>query len=240
MLASFDAPIQVLMVEDDERLAQLTERYLSKRGVMTTRVDDGEQAIAAASKHHYDVVLLDLMLPGVDGLTVCEAIRERGDVPIIMVSARTSDDDRVLGLDRGADDYVAKPFNPRELLARIHALVRRERGQVGPARRRLAVGQLSLDPRRMQAELGGAALSLTAYEFRLLYALAEHSGRPLSRERLLDRVHLGKAEEAFARSIDVHVSRLRRKLGVPGMLQTVRGRGYMLLNDAAEAEAWSE
>ncbi|NVB38662.1 response regulator transcription factor [Pseudenhygromyxa sp. WMMC2535] len=230
-----DAPIQVLMVEDDERLAQLTERYLAKHNLVITRVADGERAIAAASEHRYDVVLLDLMLPGCDGLTVCEALREHDDVPIIMISARGSDDERVAGIERGADDYLAKPFNPRELLARVNAIVRRERGQLGPTQRILEVGELVLEPKQMRAHLAGAALDLTAYEFRLLYALAEHPGRPLSRERLLDRVHRGKAEEAFERSIDVHVSRLRRKLGAAWMLRTVRGQGYMLLDDASQA-----
>jgi DNA-binding response OmpR family regulator len=223
-----DAAIQVLMVEDDERLGSLTERYLAKHQLLVTRVGDGEAALTAASAHRYDVVLLDLMLPGRDGLDVCRTLRERSDVPIIMVTARGSDDERVDGLELGADDYLAKPFNPRELLARIHALVRRQRGQVGPSVRNLRVGELELDAGRMQASLAGAPLDLTSHEFRLLYALAEQAGRPLSRERLLDRLHKGGAEEAFERSIDVHVSRLRRKLGDPRMLRTVRGEGYLL------------
>lgn len=226
--------IQVLMVEDDERLGQLTERYLSKHQLLITRVLEGEAAIAAATAHRYDVVVLDWMLPGRDGLEVCRVLRERCDVPIIMVSARGSDDDRVHGIDRGADDYLAKPFNPRELLARIHALVRRQRGQVGPSVRALRVGPLELDARSMSASLAGAPLDLTSHEFRLLYVLAEHAGRPLTRERLLDRVHTRGAEEAFERSIDVHVSRLRRKLGDPRMLRTVRGEGYMLTTPGEE------
>ena len=231
MPGSSQATIQVLMVEDDDRLAQLTERYLSKHELLVTRVGDGVAAIAEASRHRYDVVLLDLMLPGRDGFEVCAAVRERSDVPIIMVTARGSDDERVAGLELGADDYLAKPFNPRELLARIHALVRRERGQIGPPVRTLEVGALQLDAGRMQASLAGVALELTSHEFHLLYALAEHAGRPLSRERLLDRLHAGGAEEAFERSIDVHVSRLRRKLGSSGLLRTIRGQGYMLTSD---------
>ncbi|MFV8755654.1 response regulator transcription factor [Nannocystaceae bacterium ST9] len=223
-----ETAIQVLMVEDDERLGQLTERYLSKHQLLVTRVGEGEAALTAAGAHRYDVVLLDLMLPGRDGLEICRALRERSDVPIIMVTARGSDDERVQGLELGADDYLAKPFNPRELLARIHALVRRQRGQVGPSVRNLRVGPLELDGGRLQAHLHGEPLELTSHEFRLLYTLAEQAGRPLSRERLLDRLHKGGAEEAFERSIDVHVSRLRRKLGDPRMLRTVRGEGYML------------
>jgi DNA-binding response OmpR family regulator len=225
------AAIQVLMVEDDERLALLTERYLTKHALLVTRVGDGLAAIAEASRHRYDVVLLDLMLPGRDGLEVCAAMRERSDVPIIMVTARGSDDERVAGLELGADDYLAKPFNPRELLARIHALVRRERGQVGPQVRALTVGPLLLDAGHLRASLAGVALELTSHEFNLLYALAEHAGRPVSRERLLDRLHSGGAEEAFERSIDVHVSRLRRKLGSSRLLRTVRGQGYMLTSN---------
>jgi DNA-binding response OmpR family regulator len=231
MLASSHAAIQVLMVEDDERLAALTERYLSKHELLVTRVADGNAGIDAASAHSYDVILLDLMLPGRDGFEVCRALRERSDVPIIMVTARGGDDERVTGLELGADDYLAKPFNPRELLARIRAIVRRERGQVGPALRVLEVGPLRLDPGAMQASVAGVGLELTSHEFRLLHALAEHAGRPVSRERLLDRVHPGGAEEAFERSIDVHISRLRRKLGATRMLRTVRNAGYMLTTD---------
>ncbi len=222
--------IQVLMIEDDERLAALTERYLSKHGLLVTRVGDGERGLAAALAHRFDAILLDLMLPGRDGLAICQALRERSDVPIVMVTARGSDDERIAGLDLGADDYLAKPFNPRELLARIHAQVRRARGRVGPSVRTLVVGELELDAGRMLATLAGRPLELTSHEFRLLYVLAEHAGRPISRERLLDRMHKGGAEEAFERSIDVHVSRLRRKLGEPAAarLRTIRGEGYML------------
>lgn len=229
-MASDDPAIQVLMIEDDDRLAALTERYLTKHGLIVTRVADGERALVAALAHRYDAVLLDLMLPGRDGLAICRALREASDVPILMVTARGGADDRVAGLDLGADDYVAKPFDPRELLARVHAQVRRARGRAGPNLRTLVVGELELDARRMVACLAGAPLELTSHEFRVLYVLAEHAGRPVSRERLLDRVHKGGAEEAFERSIDVHVSRLRRKLGdgAARLLRTVRGEGYML------------
>ncbi|MEZ4384633.1 MAG: response regulator transcription factor [Nannocystaceae bacterium] len=223
--------IQTLMVEDDDRLALLTERYLTSHGVLVTRVGDGLAAIAEASRHRYDVVLLDLMLPGAGGIEVCGAIRERSDVPIIMVTARGSTDERVAGLDRGADDYLVKPFEPRELLARIQALVRRERGRSGPPVRALVVGDLRLDAGRLEGSLAGRALDLTSQEFQLLYALAAQPGRPLSRQRLLDRLHAGGAEEAFERSIDVHVSRIRRKFGAHALLRTVRGQGYMLTTE---------
>lgn len=227
------ATVQVLMVEDDNRLALLTERYLTRHGLLVTHVADGHAALREAGRHRYDVLLLDLMLPGADGLEVCAAIRECSDVPIIMVTARGSIDERVQGLESGADDYLAKPFNPRELLARIHAVIRRARGRVGPPVRTREVGPLHLDAGRLRATLDGEVLDLTSQEFYLLYALAEHAGRPLSREQLLDRLHPGGAEEAFERSIDVHVSRLRRKFGGPSLLRTVRGQGYMLTTDPA-------
>ncbi len=237
---SDDAPIQALLIEDDDRLAGLTERYLGNHGVLVTRCADAPEGLAEALRHRFDVVLLDLMLPGGDGLELCASLRQRSDVPIIMVTARGSDDERISGLELGADDYLGKPFNPRELLARIRALVRRERGQLGPAARILKVGPLELDGTRLQARIDERDLELTQHEFALLYMLAEHLGKPVSRERLLDRVHKGGAEEAFERSIDVHVSRLRRKLGEdpqrPKRLLTVRGEGYMLVQDGESSE----
>ncbi len=223
--------IQALLVEDDERLARLTADYLAGHGVVVTAVPDGAKGLAEALRHRYDVVLLDLMLPGLDGLSVCRELRARSDVPVIVLTARGEEADRVMGLELGADDYLAKPFSPRELLARIHALIRRVRGKAGPATRTIVVGGLSVDPGAMKATLDGRELALTAYEFTLLRVLAERAGRVLSREQLLDLAK-GSAEESFDRSIDVHVSRLRQKLGDdpkrPRLLKTVRGAGYVL------------
>jgi DNA-binding response OmpR family regulator len=172
------------------------------------------------------------MLPGLDGLGVCRELRGRSDVPIIVLTARGEEADRVMGLELGADDYLAKPFSPRELLARIRAQVRRARGQAGPAARPVRVGGLHLDPGGLRATLDGRELPLTAYEFTLLRVLAERAGQVLSRERLLELAQ-GSAEEAFDRSIDVHISRLRAKLGDdprrPRWLKTVRGAGYQLV-----------
>jgi DNA-binding response OmpR family regulator len=152
-------------------------------------------------------------------------------VPIVVLTARGEEADRVMGLELGADDYVAKPFSPRELLARIRAVVRRARGQAGPARTAVSVGGLSLDPGARRATLSGDEVALTGYEFSLLYALASRAGRVLSREQLIELAG-GSPEEAFDRSVDVHVSRLRHKLGddpkSPRLLKTVRGAGYML------------
>ncbi|HSK05591.1 MAG TPA: response regulator transcription factor, partial [Kofleriaceae bacterium] len=175
--------------------------------------------------------LLDLMLPGTDGLEVCRQLRARCDVPIIMVTARTEEADRVLGLEGGADDYVSKPFQSRELLARIRAQARRARGESGPRPERIEVGALVIDAGTMEVTVGGRLVPLTTSEFTLLHALAQRAGRVLGREQLLQLVH-GTSEEAFDRSIDVVVSRLRQKIEddprTPRLLKTIRGVGYML------------
>jgi DNA-binding response OmpR family regulator len=226
--------LTALLVEDDARLAALTTEYLSGHGVVVTAVGDGAAGLEEALRHRYDVVLLDLMLPGKDGLDVCRELRARSDVPVVVLTARGEEADRVMGLELGADDYVAKPFSPRELLARIRAVVRRARGQVGPVLRPVRVGTLTLDPGARRVTVEGREVPLTGYEFSLLYALASRPGRVLSREQLIDLAG-GNAEEAFDRSVDVHVSRLRQKLGddpkSPRMLKTVRGAGYLLASE---------
>jgi DNA-binding response OmpR family regulator len=225
------APLQVLLVEDDAKLARLTRDYLEGSGLKVVHVADGLAAIKAGREPGIDVVVLDVMLPGVDGFEVCRELRKASHVPIIAVTARTDIADRVLGLELGADDYLTKPFSARELLARIHAVTRRAQGKAGPATRELRVGRLVLDCDALSATLDGHALALTSYEFSLLRVFAEHPGRVLSRERLLELAK-GNADEAFDRSIDVRVSRLRQKLGddsrQPRMLKTIRGSGYVL------------
>jgi DNA-binding response OmpR family regulator len=225
------SPLTALLVEDDVRLAALTREYLAGHGVRVEVAGDGRRGLEAALRGRFDVVLLDLMLPELDGLAVCRALRDRSDVPIIVLTARGEEADRVMGLELGADDYLSKPYAPRELLARIRAVTRRAQGKAGPALRSLRVGRLELDPAARRATLGGRELGLTAYEFDLLRALAERAGRVLSRERLMELAK-GSAEEAFDRSVDVHVSRLRQKLGDdprhPRLLKTVRGSGYVL------------
>ncbi|MBX3262519.1 MAG: response regulator transcription factor [Labilithrix sp.] len=231
MTTTTDEPISVVLVEDDDRLAKLTARYLESHGVTVTIVSDGRAAVSQIVKVRPDVVLLDLMLPGLSGLDVCREVRARSDVPILMVTARGEEADRVVGLEGGADDYIAKPFSSRELLARVRAHARRARGGSGPAKRSLQVGRLVIDVDAMHASLDGVTLALTTYEFMLLRALAERAGRVLTREQLVDIVR-GSAEEAFDRSVDVHVSHLRAKLGddprSPRIIKTVRGVGYML------------
>jgi DNA-binding response OmpR family regulator len=227
--------VSVVYVEDDERLGRLTAQYLTSHAVEVVLVPRGDLAVAEVLRVRPDVVLLDLMLPGRDGLEICRALRERVDVPIIMVTARTEEADRVMGLEGGADDYVPKPFSSRELLARIRAQARRARGKSGPSSARVQVGELVVDAATMTATLSGKPLALTTFEFALLRVLAERAGRVLSRDQLLELLH-GSADEAFDRSIDVHVSRLRSKLGDdprnPQRLKTVRGVGYVLTPDA--------
>jgi len=230
-----DALITVLLVEDDERLASLTKEYLERHNVVVTVACDGDRGLEEAMTYNYDVLLLDIMLPGKSGIEVCQSLRRHKDVPVIMITARGEEADRVLGLEIGADDYVPKPFSPRELLARIRSVVRRARGQMGPNKQVVTRGSLVLDPGGLSATLDGKALDLTTYEFSLLHALAESAGRVLSRDHLMD-VAKGSCDEAFDRSIDVHISRLRKKLGdepkKPKLIKTVRNAGYLFLHES--------
>jgi DNA-binding response OmpR family regulator len=232
---SADPPLVVLLVEDDLRLARLTREYLEGHGLVVTHVADGRRGLEEAARGRFDAVLLDLMLPGKDGLEVCRELRARSDVPILVLTARGEEADRVLGLELGADDYLPKPYSPRELLARIRAVVRRARGRAGPAREVVRVGALWIDPAARRVTLDGREVPLTGYEFALLEALARRAGRVLSREQLMELAR-GSAEEAFDRSVDVHVSRLRQKLGDdpkrPRLIKTVRGSGYLLSGEA--------
>jgi two-component system response regulator RstA len=226
-----DGLIHILLVEDDSRIAQMTAEFLTRYQLVVSLAGDGKDALRQMQQTRFDAIVLDLMLPGMPGLEVCESIRARSDVPIIIVTALAEESDRVIGIERGADDYITKPFSARELLARIRAVVRRARGQLRPLNQVVSVGQLRLDPSALRASLAGRDLDLTSYEFSLLYALAERAGQVLSREQLLDLAN-GSAEESFDRSIDVRIWRLRQKLGddarKPRLLKTVRGAGYVL------------
>jgi DNA-binding response OmpR family regulator len=226
--------ISVVYVEDDERIARLMAKYLESHGVQVTLAADGITGIAEVIRSRPDVILLDLMLPGMDGLEVCRRLRAKTSAPIIMVTARGEEADRVLGLEGGADDYIVKPFSSRELLARVRAQARRAQGKSGPRAETLHVGSLTVDVKSMSASWRGTALVLTTYELLLLHALAERAGRVMSREQLVELVR-GSPDEAFDRSIDVHISHLRQKLGEdprnPAVLKTVRGVGYLLVSD---------
>jgi DNA-binding response OmpR family regulator len=229
-----------LLIDDDARLGALVAEYLAKHEIDVTLVGDGERGLAALRKRRFDVVLLDLMLPGVDGLEICRRIRalpEVSAIPVIMLTAKGEDVDRIVGLELGADDYLPKPFNPRELLARIRAVLRRSAapGATGPSAPRFRSGTLEIDFDAREVTVGGRRQVLTHYEFELLAALARAAGRVLSREQLLDALK-GAEYEAFDRSIDVHVSKLRAKLEAdpkaPRLIKTVRGVGYLLARPA--------
>lgn len=227
-----DSSIYLLLIEDDRRLAELTKNYLEKRSISVVHTINGEDGLRLAVDNHFDVVLLDIMLPGENGIEICKKMRERIDTPIIMVTALGDEADRVFGLEVGADDYVSKPFSPRELLARINAVVRRARGKVGPQKSKISLGPLKVDPTTREATLDNEPLDLTSYEFSLLQTLAENAGKVLSRDKLMDLAK-GSIDESFDRSIDVHISRLRQKLGdnprKPTIIKTIRGIGYQLI-----------
>lgn len=229
--------IRVLLVEDDRKLAALTADYLTGHEVDVTIAHDGPSGLEQALKGQFDVLLLDIMLPGMDGLSLCRRLREHSDIPIIMLTARGEEADRVMGLELGADDYLPKPFSPRELLARIRAAVRRTRGLSGPQASSKRVGRLLLNVGNRTAEYDAQILDLTGYEFSLLLALAENAGRILSRERLME-LAARNPEDAFDRSVDVHISHLRQKLGDdprrPSLIKTVRGIGYFLTEGEGE------
>lgn len=225
-------PIHVLLVEDDARLASLVSEFFASHGALVSVAADGRDGLEQALTRRFDAVLLDLMLPGLDGLEVCTRIRERSDVPVLMVTASDAENERVRGLENGADDYVCKPFSTPELLARVRAVVRRHRGTLARPGERLSVGALELDPASLSAKLGAERLTLTTLEFELLLCFARNEGKVLSRERILELVH-GTTISAFDRSIDGHISRLRRKLGDdprrPVVIKTARGAGYIFV-----------
>jgi DNA-binding response OmpR family regulator len=230
--------LTVVLIEDDRRLAELTQTYLESHGVVVFHAADGRNGLAEVLRVRPDVVLLDLMLPGMNGHEVCREIRARLDTPIIMVTALGEEADRVVGLEGGADDYIPKPYSSRELLARVRAQARRARGKAGPQSAYVQVGGLTIDANAMLASLDGKPLALTTYEFSLLRTLAERAGRVLNREQLIELVK-GSADESFDRAIDVHISHLRQKLGDdprnPRLLKTVRGVGYMYATPTAAA-----
>ena len=227
-----------LLVEDDARLGALVTEYLAKHEIDVTVAPDGERGLAALGRGGFDVALLDVMLPGLDGFEVCRRIRadpSLAGTPVIMLTARGDDVDKIVGLELGADDYLAKPFNPRELLARIRAVLRRAQPGAGARASRLLIGDIEIDFDAREVTVRGRRQVLTHYEFELLAALARAAGRVLSRERLLDLLK-GQDYEAFDRSIDVHVSKLRAKLEddpkEPRYIKTVRGVGYVLIRES--------
>jgi two-component system, OmpR family, response regulator RegX3 len=216
----------VLLVEDEQSIGQLVRGYLESSGHRVVWVRSGEEALAELGRHGIGIVVLDIGLPGMDGFDVCRRIRARSTVPIVMLTARDEEADRVAGLELGADDYVAKPFSPRELAARIKAVLRRTEGFETPPL--LLAGDVRVDREAREASVGGLPVELTGKEFELLAFLVEHAGIVVSREQLLDRVW-GMPFAGGTRTVDVHVAQLRRKLGRPELIRTVRGAGYKVV-----------
>jgi two-component system phosphate regulon response regulator OmpR len=231
---------RVLLIEDDPRLAGMVAEYLGKAGFRVLHAENGTRGLALHGREPVDVVVLDLMLPDSDGLDICREIRARSNSPILMLTARGDPMDRIVGLEMGADDYLPKPFEPRELLARLRAILRRSRAaprsgadsapSAAAASDVLRYGRLEIDRGAREVRLDGAPCPLTGYQYALLLALAEHAGRVMSRDTLMDAVK-GEQLEAFDRSIDVHVSRIRAAIEddakKPRRIITVRGIGYV-------------
>jgi two-component system alkaline phosphatase synthesis response regulator PhoP len=225
----------ILVVDDEPKIAQLARDYLEHSGFSVIVAGDGTSALQAARTRHPDLVVLDLGLPGLDGLDVIRAIRAAGATPIVVVTARDTELDKLLGLELGADDYVTKPFSPRELVARVRAVLRRSERAADPGDR-IEVGELVLDVPRLRATVSGHPVDLTPTEFAILATMARAPGRVFTRSQLLDAVH-GVAFESYERAIDAHVKNIRRKVepepSRPRFVLTVYGVGYRV----AEAEA---
>ncbi len=225
---------RVLIIDDDTRLTSMLAEYLSAAGFTVEAHPNARMGLAALHRQDSDLLILDLMLPDADGFDVCRQIRTSSDIPILMLTARGEETDRVVGLEIGADDYLSKPFSSRELLARLRALLRRRASSASSA---LRFGHLEIDPGSRTAKVDGRDAPMTSYQFDLLVALAERPGRVLSREQLMDLVK-GEELEAFDRSIDVHISRIRAVIETdpkhPRRIITVRGTGYVFARSQDE------
>jgi two-component system OmpR family response regulator len=229
----------ILVVDDDAKIVSLVRTYLEREGFEVVEARDGRSALALIARHDPLLIVLDLMLPEIDGMSVLRAVRRQTEVPVVILSARGTVHDRIQGLTAGADDYVPKPFSPAELVLRVRRVLARAApgGEAGPAREPLRLGDLSVDRERHEATIDGRRVPLTTAEFRLLTALLEADGRVLSREQLLDALHGLGESEVLDRAIDAHVRRLRDKLGdsaeQPRYVATVRGVGYRAARSGA-------
>jgi len=220
---------RILLIEDDPRLAEMVQDYLGKAGFPVTIAPKGALGIARQSRDTFECIILDLTLPDMDGLDVCRRIRAQAQTPILMLTARGDAMDRVVGLELGADDYLPKPFEPRELLARLKAILRRAVASAGPTEV-LRFGRLEIDVGAHEVRLGGEARPLTGHQFALLILLARNAGRVMSRDAIMDTLNQERLE-AFDRSIDVHISRIRAAIEddpkKPRRVITIRGAGYV-------------
>ena len=223
----------VLVVDDEQKIVKLARDYLEQSGFRVLSASNGPLALAVARHDRPDLIVLDLLLPGMDGLDVCRTLRRESDVPIIMLTARAEEADRLIGLELGADDYIVKPFSPRELVARVRALLRRAQGKV-TSPNRIRVGDLEVDLEGHRVSRGGQPIKLTPLEFSILAILAQRPGQTFTRAQLLDRLH-GVTYGGIDRSIDAHVKNLRRKLGddpvEPHFIRTVYGVGYQFSDE---------
>ncbi len=230
-------PEHILMIEDDQRLAAMVSEYLSAAGWRVTTRPTAKTGLTALEGYGFDALILDIMLPDLDGFEVCRRVRARSDVPILMLTARGEPIDRIVGLELGADDYLPKPFEPRELVARLRAILRRRTGAAVAETPVLRFGNLELRHDHRQVQIDGQPRTLTGYQFDLLWVLAQNAGRVMSREALMDRMK-GQSLEAFDRSIDVHISRIRAAIEDdpkhPKRVITIRGTGYMFARRAVE------
>lgn len=216
----------ILIVDDEPSIVELTRFHLERNGFATLTAFDGLQGLELARNRQPDLVLLDLMLPGLDGFEVCRRLRQESDIPVVMLTAKQDEIDKVLGLEIGADDYITKPFSPRELIARIKAVLRRRVASAPlEAVSLLEAGPVRMDASRFRASVGDRELELTKREFELLYLLASHSGQAFSREHLVERLW-GYDYDGDTRTVDVHIRRLRAKLGIDDLIETVHGIGY--------------
>ncbi len=221
----------ILVVDDEPKIVRLARDYLEKNGFRVVSAGDGQSALAMARREKPDLVVLDLMLPIIDGREVCRILRRESDVPIIMLTALGEETDQVSGLELGADDYITKPFSPRALVARVRALLRRSRGEVKAAAI-IRVGTLEIDSEKYTVTIDGKSVHLTPNEFKLLYLLASRPGQTLTREQLLDDLH--GAASSIDRSVDSHIKNLRRKLEAESnqnLIETVYGIGYRFIEE---------
>lgn len=220
----------IFIVEDEQKIASLLKDYLEKANYRTTVIERGDQAVPQVKKWSPDLMLLDIMLPGMDGTAVCREVRKISNLPIIMITAKVEEIDRLLGLELGADDYICKPFSPREVVARVKAVLRRIHAE--PAERNLALGPIILDESRHRALVSGRELDLTPYEFKLLQVLMSQPGHVFSRDELIARVQ-GYDYEGYDRTIDTHIKNLRKKIAIflknQEIITTVYGVGYELV-----------
>ena len=224
---------RVLLVDDDDTLTELLAEYLGAEGLEVSRAPDGEKGVQEILNNPYDVVVLDSMMPKMNGLDVLKTVRAQSKIPIIMLTAKGDDIDRIIGLEMGADDYVPKPCQPRELLARINAILRRaQQSGENPASNASSItaSNVTLYPAKRQAEVGDKPLELTSTEFNLLEVLMRHAGQVVSKDTLSEEA-LDRKLAKFDRSIDVHISSIRHKLGDTSLIQTVRGLGYLFVKN---------